>query len=332
MKVFSDTIIYVHCPGCVASGGPEALHVLAHELRRRGHDARMMYYDLASCKDFSVAPSRIVHDRFKRFGVPYVIQADDNPHNIAIFPETAAARLSRFPSSQRAFWWLSVDFYTRPWEWKGIWHSLWWCRERFRRFLYPISAADITHLCQSYYALDYVRSRGFARRYLLMDYLGDEFLSASAVENAVREDLVVYNPLKGSAFTQKLIAASPDIRFYPLTAMTPGQVRDTCMRSRVYIDFGEHPGKDRFPREAALLGNVIITNRKGSAGFQEDVPIPEEYKFAGTSADIPQIRELILKSFAEYQERAKQFDGYRSFIREDKARFLAQVDEIFIPA
>ena len=46
-----------------------------------------------------------------------------------------------------------------------------------------------------------------------------------------------------------------------------------------YIDFGPHPGMDRLPREAALAGCIVITNREGAAAHDEDVPLPPEYKF-----------------------------------------------------
>lgn len=53
-----------------------------------------------------------------------------------------------------------------------------------------------------------------------------------------------------------------------------------CMsKSKVYIDFGNHPGKDRIPREAAISGCIVITGKRGAAAFAEDVCIPETYKF-----------------------------------------------------
>ena len=38
------------------------------------------------------------------------------------------------------------------------------------------------------------------------------------------------------------------------------------MKSKIYLDFGYHPGKIGL-REAALFGNCVITNLKGSAAF-----------------------------------------------------------------
>lgn len=48
--------------------------------------------------------------------------------------------------------------------------------------------------------------------------------------------------------------------------------------SMIYIDFGEHPGKDRIPREAAMRDLIVITGRDGAAVNDVDVSIPKKYK------------------------------------------------------
>lgn len=44
------------------------------------------------------------------------------------------------------------------------------------------------------------------------------------------------------------------------------EVQAMLKKSKVYIDFGGHPGMEHIPREAALAGRIIVTNRAGSAG------------------------------------------------------------------
>lgn len=72
---------------------------------------------------------------------------------------------------------------------------------------------------------------------------------------------------------------SPDVNWVPLVNMTNDQVKQKMLNSKVYIDFGNHPGKDRFPREAAISGCCIITGKRGAANYYEDVRIPEKFKF-----------------------------------------------------
>ncbi|MCX7738527.1 MAG: hypothetical protein N2Z80_03840 [Hydrogenothermaceae bacterium] len=64
---------------------------------------------------------------------------------------------------------------------------------------------------------------------------------------------------------------------------------DILKKAKVYIDFGNHTGKDRIPREAAMLECCVITGRRGIAKYREDVPIPENYKIEDKVENIPLI-------------------------------------------
>ena len=44
--------------------------------------------------------------------------------------------------------------------------------------------------------------------------------------------------------------------------MSANQVINIFKRTKIYIDFGYHPGKDKMPREAVLFNNCVITNQK----------------------------------------------------------------------
>jgi len=62
--------------------------------------------------------------------------------------------------------------------------------------------------------------------------------------------------------------------------MSRDEIMSTLSASKIYLDLGTHPGMDRFPREAGLLGCVVMTNLRGSAGNDIDVPINRElFKF-----------------------------------------------------
>jgi len=108
------------------------------------------------------------------------------------------------------------------------------------------------------------------------------------------------------------------------------EVLDLLKSAKVYIDFGNHPGKDRLPREAATLGACVITSRRGSAGYFEDVPIPEEYKFEDTKENIPLIVAKIKDCLEHYEQRAKDFDYYREIIAKEPEKFTNDVKKIFI--
>ena len=74
---------------------------------------------------------------------------------------------------------------------------------------------------------------------------------------------ILYNPAKGLSdlmlFKQKLQQITTDYTFIPIQNMSHTQIRNIMLQSKIYIDFGNHPGKDRIPREAAMCGCCIIT-------------------------------------------------------------------------
>jgi hypothetical protein len=106
-------------------------------------------------------------------------------------------------------------------------------------------------------------------------------------------------------------------------------MREVLETSKVYIDFGNHPGKDRIPREAAISGCCVITGKRGAARFYQDVPIPEEYKFDDNTESIPAIVRQIKTCIANYGNHFHDFDQYRTMIREEHHAFLINVKEIF---
>lgn len=111
--------------------------------------------------------------------------------------------------------------------------------------------------------------------------------------------------------------------------MNREEVIALLQKAKVYIDFGHHPGKDRIPREACMLGCCVITSKKGSARFQEDVPISDDYKFRDSVASIPAIANKIHQCFAQFSQRHKDFESYRSSIKSQEEIFDQEVQNIF---
>jgi hypothetical protein len=91
-----------------------------------------------------------------------------------------------------------------------------------------------------------------------------------------------------------------------------------------YIDFGPHPGMDRLPREATLARCVVITNREGAANFEEDVPLPSEFKFA--QFDVDKIYSLIKECCTKHDEYAKKMDKYKLWILAQRVQMKSCVD------
>ena len=109
--------------------------------------------------------------------------------------------------------------------------------------------------------------------------------------------------------------------------MTPDQVNSLLGSVKVYIDFGEHPGKDRFPREAAMAGCCIVTGKQGSAGNDIDIAIPRKYKIDERESDfIKSFKTIINSIFIDLDGSQKEFEIYRKKIQEEPADFKRDVE------
>lgn len=330
MRLYPDSKVYILCPGNTASGGPELLHQLCSQLITFGLNAYMFYYSPGNVPFNPAAP---VHEFYRKYHLPYTFNAENSARNIFVVPEVSGLCLDGMKNFQRVFWWLSVDNYIN-----SVANTI--GGRKFNALAEPMpkvfyfNAADndITHLVQSEYARQFVKLNGVPehRIYMVEDYLNQAFLSRAAqIDLSLKENIVAYNPKKGFEVTQQLMKLAPDIDWQPIQNMTPAQVQELLAKAKVYIDFGNHPGKDRIPREAAISGCVVITGKRGSAGNDVDINIPAEFKFDERTADTRNVIGKIREVFEDFiAAHAKQAD-YRACILDDKNRFAREVAEAF---
>lgn len=330
IEVKKNTIIYVACPANAATGGPELLHQLVFKMNQFGYNAMMFYY-----------PNNVedpVHPRYKKYGNEFVREIRDEEKNILIVPEVKTDLIYKYKKLRKAIWWLSVNYFPRyPRSFK---HRIKIILKTIKnqKWCYNFEHIDkLYHLVQSYYAKNYLLTKGVNSNkiYYLSGYIDSIFISKQLENNNYikKEDIVVYNPRKGYEFTKKIIEKAPDIKFEPIGAindMSQEEVAELLLKSKIYIDFGDHPGKDRIPREAAISNCVVIVGKKGSAVFEEDVPIDEKYKFEVKKAYIPQIINKIRYSFDNYEIIINDFDEYKQSILEEEKNFEKNIKKIFI--
>jgi hypothetical protein len=113
--------------------------------------------------------------------------------------------------------------------------------------------------------------------------------------------------------------------------MSINEVQELLLKSKIYIDFGNHPGRDRFPREAASLGCSIITNKKGSAKNNIDINISEKYKFNDKSElELDKIVDLIKDIAVNFRSHHDSYNSYRKTILGDEKRFVVDLKKIFL--
>lgn len=312
--------IYVLCPAYYATGGTELLHQVVYKLNHLFQVPAFLYYVNVDWK-FEVPPTP---KRFVEYiGDSYVEEIEDNEANVLIIPENFSNHVFKFQHIRRVLWWLSVDNYFLQFDFhfqtasktKKLKRSV---RKAFNGFPYnqlqKLKKPSVVtlHLVQSQYAYDFLQANGFAPVAWLSDYINTTIAANDAAVE--KKDQILYNPMKGKEFTESLMALAPDIRWIPLQKMTPQQIASLMAESKIYVDFGHHPGKDRIPREAALNGCIVITNRKGAAGNSKDLPIPNHYKFEENNRNKEHIVSKIRFCLANYASLKNDFAPYRERI------------------
>lgn len=338
LEVSKTSIVYALAPAGVVSGGVELLHQLVSILRDNSVDARIVYY--GSC------PHTCPSD-YDVYNLSFAQDIVDDRNNVLVVPESVFDKSLKFNNIQTVLWWLSVDnFFALEAELLSFSDLFGFDRKRavsllIKRCTHPEQLFDFyrnkvsikklkqknaVSAYQSEYARIFLEKRGFKRIVPLKDYINTDHYSSDCM--SAKEDLVLYNPKKGYIYTQKLINAAPDINWVPIINMCREEVISLMRKAKVYIDFGNHPGKDRLPRECAVNGCCIITGKRGAAGNDLDVCIPKEYKFDETDNVLPVI-SCIRSTLDNYSQVVDLFSDYRDRILREQEEFVEQALKLF---
>lgn len=330
--------IFIACPANITTGGPELLHQLCYTLRELKYNAIMYYYNFN--KERYITP---IAEEYKVYNNPFVTSFEDNVENLIVIPEVEYNMLKSIKLAKKVFWWLSVDNYcsSRSRKWSNILLKLGFSGLDGYKYKKVFGLLDekflfldeVIHFVQSKYAKEFCNNLGIenSRIYYLSDYLNPIFINNAIDkrEYIKKENIVLYNPKKGYEFTKKIIEKSPHIRWVALKNLSRKEMSNLLLKSKVYIDFGNHPGKDRIPREAAISGCCVITGLRGSAKYYEDVPINNEYKIKDSEDNIIEIINKIQNIFENFEENYLNFEEYRKYILNEEKVFNQNVKYIF---
>lgn len=332
-------MINVLCPAYFKTGGTELLHQLVFQLNQNNIEARMVYTDYEK-----YISNGVLNPAFSKYITDYMLEENlvDSSEDSIVVPEIACEYLSRYKSMKKYIWWLSVDNFIRECGLIGRIRVSGWmhgiggslirlCKRKYHNLKNTIHLADM-HLCQSKYANDFLIGKGVAASKIayLSDYINDEYLDTyEANLKNKKEDIVLYNPKKGYKTTQKIIREGSDIRWVPLENLSNSQMKELLSTAKLYMDFGNHPGKDRIPREAVLCGCCLITGMRGAAGNEEDIPIDSKYKFDDNHLPISDIIYRIHEIMEHYDSHINDFNDYREKILNEKSEFIYGAISIF---
>lgn len=333
-NISEKTKYFVYCPAGIVTGGAELLHQLVDVLNRNGGNAYIVYYGSSE--------HRIPND-YKKYNINLADSIDDSEENIVVIFEGYFKSLFNISKAQVLLWWLSVDnyYYTQLnnlklfdlFRFNKLLYIRQFIKRIFRRdllknrgnvFSLKMLRENSLVKCNAYqseYAKDFLTKKGFKQLHPLKDYINSDY-NFDLTTRSHREDMVLYNPKKGFRFTEKLIKRSPDLNWVPIKNMNRLQVKELMEKSKIYIDFGYHPGKDRMPREAAMSGCCIITGKQGSAGYEGDISIDSSnYKFNQRNKDVEIILNKIRWIINHYDTEILNFETYRNNIAKEKLEF-----------
>ncbi|WP_010603419.1 hypothetical protein [Pedobacter agri] len=125
------------------------------------------------------------------------------------------------------------------------------------------------------------------------------------------------------------MSKSQHLNWKPLVNMSPDEVAIWMNKSKLYVDFGYHPGQERMPREAILMKCCVVTGSKGSAAYQDDVPVPTGFKFDDSKDSAEKVIRRLEQTLANFDEDTKLFKDYRIRIIAEKANFNKAVKLVF---
>ncbi len=352
-KIFlkKKTKIYILAPANTYTGGPECLHQLAFYLSKIYKVKTLIYYLPNEVKD-------PVHRNFKHYKIDYTNIIEDQKDNILIMPEHYAflkAGLS-YSNIRKVIWWLSIDNYFGfkfKYQFKKhvrslikLPYNLITLFNRITNFYFGIftyhdylkifykcsnlnKQREIiqasTHLVQSYYAYDFLKNK-LNNLHFLFDFQNKKLMANSKIKNK-KENLICYSN-KSNEFIQ-LLKRSSNEKFIELKGLSPEQMIKVFKKTKIYIDFGYHPGKDKMPREAVLFNNCVITNCKGSANNNFDILINRKFKFKQKYSDLDKINLTIGLLFKNYKKQITMFKNYKQKVLNEEKVFKNQILKIF---
>jgi hypothetical protein len=198
-----------------------------------------------------------------------------------------------------------------------------------------IPPADI-HILQSYYVYNFLTNVAkTSRMFFLHEPLEDDYLNFSMSKDR-KEDIVTWNTRKAYPITLKVIKAlkKNKVHVVELENVGKGNMINILAKSKIFIDIGIHPGRDRPPREAVVLGNIAVVNNHGGCFYYDDCMIEQPFKVdcyteSRCNIDPKKVAEDILHYMQNYEYYYKKhFTKFRDYILEEPKLYQKEIEQL----
>jgi hypothetical protein len=314
--------VQVVCLANAVTGGPESLHNLVAAVSSLGIPASMVYFPFSQLWP-TPAP-------YRHYGAEVSV-LNDAEDTLVIFPEILCMEALRLTKAKVAIWWLSLDFF-RERKYHN-WRDSYRYTKRVLQGRRPLTGLralrGLIHFSKAHYDESYLKKNNIIPMRLTGPISRFYLSSAERNEAPPRGNRILYNPKKGKAAYQTLIARYPKYEFEPLTGLDEIGLDQKYRASKLYIDFGHHPGRERMPREAAVCGCCVVTGREGSAANPFDIAIPDSFKLDERSANFAERFGLLADQVLEdFEAVSAKFESYRDEIRNEPFRQLEDLKRI----
>ncbi len=315
---------YFFSPG-EFTGGPLGIHQAVAQINEIGASASIIYYDWSwpsnriKTSPYGSRRIKVKNWRYRRNMDQRLADITANSSFIALTDDHFVVPESKPEIAQRLYllgcknvylWWLSVDNFPLT---------------NLKRLDIRQLIRRCHNLCQSYYAFDWVKSLGADKVSMLSDFVDLE-LDGSVIATDARQYDIAYLPSKSQGAEKIVSFLEQKYRLVALGGMMRDAVMETLSNTKIFLDFGHHPGKDRVPREAALCGCIPMIRREGAAKFEEDLPIPERLLVeTPVFFDHAELANAVDRVLTDAVVMNRSLDKYRSIILNEKDKFRSEL-------
>ena len=235
--------------------------------------------------------------------------------SLVVLPEGLSEWLPFFQDNPVLVWWLSVD--------NGL-------NGLSRVNLNYLRRPNVFHATQSAYAARFIESLGLRNIGDLSDYTAELFKAPISADSRPKQ-VALNKSSKVIANLDRLThligTARPDIQVVRIGGMSREKVIETFQQSRIFVDLGTFPGKDRLAREAALIGCAVIVADAGAGHTTQDFPLAEEDHIDPWDLERVAVRVIQLIDSPELADENSR--SLRVHVQAEKARFAEEVLSVF---
>lgn len=308
-------------PFGIRTGGPEACLQLSDALLKIGAETEIWWTtaeELGEFREYTATQKQIQPLNFpeKEHGFAEYDAYNYRPFthylttdNITfILPEVYLSIIHLFLGNPIIVWWLSVD---------NAFPSLAGMNMNL------LHHKSIRHVAQSFYAEKFLASLKIASEYLT-DYTVTRHNETSLIPSEKRPLKIAINAgnkvISDLQHLSTLITQhNRDIEIVLIANMSREDVYTAFKTSRVFIDLGKFPGKDRMVREATLLGCNSIIGKSGAGANNIDFQIDDLYRI--NVFEYEQIAKLAAHMTLFPEIHSGNFKRINASIQEERKNF-----------